>query len=113
MKVEKLNPLPTEKVSFTLSSYKQVPKLQGCYILSTYDNIILYIGLATNLSNRFRQHLDNPEKTNPTADGKAIWFHYTTFDPLNLPKLERTWINQFLSVHGRFPILNKTSPPIS
>lgn len=113
MKIEKLNPLPTNKVSFALSAYNQVPKIPGCYILSTYDNLILYIGLATNLYNRFKQHLDNPEKTSPTADGKAIFFHFVTFDPVNLPKLERTWLNQYVNVHGRLPILNKTSSPIS
>jgi hypothetical protein len=113
MKIEKLKPLPTDKVPFTLSSFKQVPNVQGCYVLSTFDNYILYVGLAADLNSRFRQHLDNPEKTNPTSDGKAIWFHYTTFDPTNLPKLERTWLNQFLSEHGRLPILNKTSSPIS
>lgn len=113
MKIEKLKPLPTDKVSFALSSFKQVPNVQGCYILSTFDNDILYIGLATNLNNRFRQHLDNSEKTSLTTDGKAIWFHYATFDPTNLPKLERTWLNQFLSIHGRLPVLNKTSSPIS
>lgn len=113
MKIEKLNPFPTDKVSFALSSFKLVPNVQGCYILSTFDNDILYIGLATNLNNRLRQHLDNFEKTSPTKDGKAIWFHYATFDLTNLPKLERTWLNQFLSIHGRLPILNKTSSPIS
>ena len=113
MTIEKLKPLPTNKVPFALTSYNQVQKVQGCYILTTYDNQILYIGLATNLYTRFRNHLDTPEKTNPTADGKAVWFHYTTFDPKNLPKLERTWLNQFLNFHGRFPILNKTSSPIS
>lgn len=113
MKIDKLKPLPTDKVSFVLSSFKSVPHIQGCYVLSTFDNLILYIGLATNLNSRFRQHLDNPEKTNPTPEGKAIWFHYTSFDPANLPKLERTWLNQFLCEHGRLPFLNKKSSPIS
>ncbi len=113
MKIENLNPLPTNKIAFALTSYNQAPKSQGCYVLSTYDNQILYIGLATNLYTRFIKHLDTPEKLNPTIDGKAVWFHYITFNPLNLPKLERTWLNQFLAAHGRLPILNKISSPIS
>lgn len=113
MKIEKLSPSPDNKVPFSLTSYKQVPKISGCYILSTYDNFVLYIGLATNLNIRFRNHLDTPEKTMPTVDGKAVWFHYTTFNSLNLPQLERTWLNQFLNIHGRLPILNKVSSPIS
>lgn len=113
MKVDELTPNPTDKVQFKLASFKAVPLENGCYILTTFENEILYIGLATNLNNRFKQHLDNPKKTNPTSEGKAIWFHFTTFNPKNLPKLERTWLNQFSNKHGRLPILNKVNSPIS
>ena len=113
MKVENLHPLPTTKIAFSLSSYKIVPKTAGCYILSTYDNHILFVGLASNLNKRFIQHLDNPKKTKPTNEGKVIWFHYINFDNQNLPKLERTWLNQYINIHGQLPILNKTSSPIS
>lgn len=113
MKVNELNPLPSNKVHFKLSSFKSVPKEKGCYVITTYDDNILYIGLSANLNGRFQQHLDNPEKTNPTKEGKAVWFYFSTYDPKNLPKLERTWLNQFLSMHGRLPVLNKVSSPIS
>ena len=112
MKVDDLIPKPIDKIQFKLSSFKMVPQENGCYVLSTFDNDILYIGLAVNLNSRFKQHLDNPDKTNPTSDGKAIWFHYATFDPKNLPKLERTWLNQFSNLHGRLPILNKVNSPV-
>lgn len=113
MKLEKLIPLPKDKVLFELSSFKSVPKVTGCYVLTTFDNDILYVGLSDNLFDRFQQHLDNPEKTNPTKEGKAIWFYFTIYDPKNLPKLERTWINQFAAIHGRLPILNKVNSPVS
>ena len=113
MKLDDITPKPLDKVQFKLIAYKNVPKTNGCYVLTTFDNDILYIGLAIDLHNRFKQHLDNSEKTNPTADGKAIWFYYTTFDPKNLPKLERTWLNQFTNNHGRLPILNKVNSPVS
>lgn len=113
MKLEKLIPLPKDKVLFELSSFKSVPKETGCYVLTTFDNDILYIGLSDNLFDRFQQHLNNPEKTNPTKEGKAIWFYFTIYDPKNLPKLERTWINQFAVIHGRLPILNKVNSPVS
>ena len=113
MKIEELVPLPIDKVHFKLASFKLVPKHTGCYIITTFDNDILYIGLSDNLFDRFQQHLDNPEKTNPIKYGKAVWFYYTIYDPTNLPKLERTWINQFVSVHGQLPILNKVNSPIS
>lgn len=113
MKIDELTPKPTDKVQFKLASYKAVPQENGCYVLTTFDNDILYIGLAKNLNNRFKQHLDNPEKTNPNLEGKVIWFHFTTFDPKNLPKLERTWLNQFSNKHGRLPTLNKVNSPVS
>jgi excinuclease UvrABC nuclease subunit len=113
MKIEQLIPQPKDKVYFKLSAFKSVPKQSGCYVLTTFDNDILYIGLSDNLFDRFQQHLDNPEKTNPTKKGKAIWFYFTIYDPENLPKLERTWINQFVAIHGRLPILNKVNSPIS
>lgn len=113
MKINELNPKPLVRVHFKLSSFKSVPHENGCYVLTAFDEQILYIGLATDLNNRFKQHLDNPEKTNPTAEGRAVWFYFTTFDPKNLPKLERTWINQFTNKNGRLPILNKINSPIS
>jgi excinuclease UvrABC nuclease subunit len=72
MKVEELTPLPKNKVRFTLSAFKTVPKETGCYVLATVDNNILYIGLSDNLFERFQQHLGNPLKTNPTKEGRAI-----------------------------------------
>ncbi len=113
MKIEELSPLPINKVNFKFASFKSVPKDTGCYILATFDNDILYVGLSDNLFERFQQHLDNFEKTKPTKDGKAVWFYFTTYDSKNLPKLERTWLNQFLNNHGRRPILNKVDSPIS
>jgi len=113
MRIEMLSPKPTEKVAFSPTSLIQVPLVSGCYILSTFDGSILYVGLATNIKSRFKQHLDNPEKVKPTIEGKAIWFHYIEFNPNNLPMLERTWLNQYQNEHGRFPILNKKSSPVS
>lgn len=112
MKIEQLVPKPEFKIQFKLSYFKNVPKVSGCYILTTIEDNILYIGLSENLNSRFQQHLDNPEKIMPTANGKAVWFYYMEYDDTNLPKLERTWLNQFQALHGEFPILNKVSSPI-
>ena len=113
MKIEDLIPTPKDKVLFTRASFKSVPKQEGCYVLVTYDNSILYIGLSENINSRFQQHLDNPEKTNPTKEGKAIWFYFITYDPNNLPQLERSWMNQYSALHGKRPILNKVDSPVS
>ena len=112
MKIDKLIPPPKDKVLFTLSSFRSVPKDFGCYILATFENHILYIGLSENLHARFKQHLENPDKTNPTKEGKAIWFYFQTYNPKNLEQLERTWLNQFVVIHGRRPILNKVDSPL-
>lgn len=112
MKIEQLIPLPKDKVQFNLSSFKFVPRETGCYVLTTFDKDILYIGLSHSLFDRFQQHLVNPEKTNATKEGKAVWFYYTIYNPLNLTMLERTWINQFVAIHGVLPILNKLNSPL-
>lgn len=113
MKLENISPIPQSKVTFKLASFKSVPKKSGCYILTTFDTDILYIGLSDNLYVRFQQHLNSLEKTKPTKEGKAVWFYFTSYDPNNLPKLERTWIAQFQAMHGQLPVLNKISSPIS
>jgi hypothetical protein len=113
LKISELTPLPELKVRFKGISFKTVPKTHGCYVLTSFTGEILYIGLAINLNARFLQHLDNSEKIAATNDGKAIWFYYLQYDAKNLPRLERTWLNQFLSIHGHLPILNKVSSPIS
>lgn len=113
MKTEDLIPKPTNKEQFKLACFKFIPQKSGCYILTTFTDDILYIGLAENLNSRFKQHLNNAEKTNPTINGKAVWFHYMIFDQKNLPSLERTWLNQFLNIHAILPILNKVNSPLS
>lgn len=113
MKVDELSPTPEQRVSFKLSSYKSVPQKAGCYVLSSFEDDILYVGLSKNLFARFQQHLSNPEKTNPTECGKAIWFYFLLYDENNLQKLERTWLNSFISIHGVRPILNKIDSAMS
>jgi len=112
MKIEELNPCPKDRVYFKLSSFKSVPKVEGCYVLTTFENDILYIGLSDNLFVRFQQHLDNPEKTTPTKEGKAVWFYFMLYNQIKLEQLERTWLNHFSNKHGRRPILNKVDSPI-
>lgn len=112
MRIDELVPLPKDKVLFAFSSFKLVPNSFGCYVLTTFDNDILYIGLSENLHERFKQHLQNPDKTKPTNEGRAVWFYFKSHDPRNLEQLERTWLNQFVTKHGRRPILNKADSPI-
>lgn len=112
MNASDLTPCPAANVLFRLSSFRQVPNVAGCYALTTSDGEILYVGLAVNLRNRFQQHLENPEKTGVTKHGRAFLFHWLDYDPRNLNKLERSWLNQYAAIHGCRPILNKMDSPV-
>lgn len=111
MKVKELHPLPTKKVLFKFSSFKFLPKSSGCYAIANFLDDIIYIGLSENLFDRFQQHLNNSEKTGITENGRAIWFYFI-LKTENLEALERTWLNQYVAIHGMRPILNKIDSPI-
>src|SRR5688572_9268312 len=113
MNVSELVPPPKLKTLFRLSAIRQVPKGPGCYVLTTSVGLILYVGLAVSLSARFRQHLENPEKTNLTKYGRAFLFHCLDYDMRNLNRLERSWLNQYVVKHGSRPVLNKADSPVN
>jgi len=112
MKIEQLLPKPDTKVKFSLSDFKLVPSKSGCYVLTTFEGDILYVGMSVNLYDRFQQHLDSKEKTSPTTQGRACWFYFLQYDDKNLPYLERTWLNQVEIAQGAYPILNKCASPV-
>ena len=115
MNVANLHPPPQEKVPFqlsALSAYPQVPEDSGCYVLTSFEGRILYIGQSKNLRRRFEKHLDNPVKTQATLQGRAVWFHWLLHDELHLNALERGWGNEHAAVEGHLPILNDISPPV-
>ncbi|WP_420507426.1 GIY-YIG nuclease family protein [Nitratireductor aquimarinus] len=86
-----------------------VSEKSGCYVLATFQEDILYVGLTKNLRRRFGQHLDSPEKVATTAEGRAIWFSW--LECAELEKVERTWLNSHARAHGVWPILNKVYSP--
>ena len=112
MNVANLRHQPQEKVLFQLSVYRQVPEDSGCYVLTSFDGHILYIGQSKNLQRRFEQHLDNLAKTQPTSQGRAVWFYWLLYDELHLNALERGWLNEHAAVEGNLPVLNAASPPV-
>lgn len=105
MNVEKLTPRPLLRESFHLSREKFVPDRSGCYVLTTFSGIVLYIGLAKVLRRRLHEHLNSLEKTNITAFGRAVLFYWLESDELQ--KVERTWLNIHLENEGALPVLNK------
>ena len=111
MNVRDLKPAPTNVEPFRRDCVKHVPAKSGCYVLTTALGHILYVGLATNLRGRFEQHLDNPEKTRPTPEGRALSFHW--LETKILEGTERGWLNSHELVEGRIPVLNKVHSPVS
>lgn len=113
MNASELVPKPTQKQQFNLRELMYYPVYGGCYVLTDFNGSILYVGLAQNIRTRISQHLENKEKVGPTQKGKIFWAYFLQYDLKNLPKLERTWINQYLNRYGNLPILNKANSPIS
>jgi hypothetical protein len=107
--LDELVPLPAARRPFRLDHQKFVPRRSGCYVLSTFLNEVLYVGLAIDLRRRMGEHLDNPGKTAETALGRAIWFSW--FETEEREKVERTWMNIHLSKEGRLPVLNGAYSP--
>lgn len=112
MKVEQLIPAVQKRVEFSLKSRKFVPASAGCYALSTFDLDVLYVGLTDNLHRRFFQHRDSREKREPTPIGMAFWFHFLPCDEREVLRIERTWLNEHMELHGEWPVLNKMNSPI-
>lgn len=112
MKVEQLVPAVQHKVEFSLKARKFVPAAVGCYVLSTFQNDILYVGLTDDLNRRFSQHRETPEKSEPTPFGRAFWFHYLLCEEREINRIERTWMNEHLEIHGVWPVLNKANSPL-
>ncbi len=112
MTVNNLIPQPQSRVRFSLSNWKLVPKSSGCYALTTFDGVILYLGLSENLHRRFSEHRDTDAKRLPTQSGLATWFYYLLCDSEQLNRVERTWLNEYVTEHGVLPVLNKINSPV-
>ncbi|WP_375790503.1 GIY-YIG nuclease family protein [Cupriavidus alkaliphilus] len=113
MKVCSLKPTLSGRVFFRRVSGLFLPANSGCYVLATFDDSILYVGLTRNLKRRFKNHLDVEQKVSPTIVGKAFWFHYLPCEEKHLELFERSWLEQYRNVEGKFPVFNKVSSPVS
>jgi predicted GIY-YIG superfamily endonuclease len=112
MEVSELQPTPIKNVLFQRDKYLLVPELSGCYVLTNTANEILYIGQAVQFNQRFQQHLDNPQKTQPTRNGIAWKFWFLEYDLKKLSFLENSWLQEFQRKEGCLPILNKVPAPV-
>lgn len=80
-------------------------------MLATFSKVVLYIGLTNNLRRRMNEHLDNPEKTSGTENGRAVFFFWIESDEVH--KIERTWMNIHNLSEGGLPEFNKIFSPTS
>jgi len=111
MNLAKLVPPPSSTETFKRSRQRFVPAASGCYVLTTFLGVVLYIGLSNNLQRRMGEHLDNPDKTGETELGRAVLFHWIEGDNTN--QIERTWLNIHLQNEGILPVLNRIFSPTS
>ena len=111
MNIASLIPLPGRREPFRRDRERFVPVKAGCYALTTFGGVVLYVGLAVNLRRRMNDHLDTPEKVNLTKHGRAVWFHWLETDETS--KVERTWLNIHIQHEGEMPILNQIYSAVS
>ncbi len=110
MLVEALVPSCPDRINFSKYDLRQVPRELGCYVLSNYQEEILYIGQGY-LHSRMNSHLNSHEKTTMTKMGKIFWFNYIVANKTQLNKIEGGWVQQHEDREGEKPILNKIQPP--
>lgn len=113
MNVEHLQPCVEHRENFRRDRERFVPQIAGCYVLASFQGVVLYVGLTKDLKRRFGEHLDDPKKTSETAKGRAIFFYWLQCEELALEKVERTWQNDCVTVDGALPILNDVASPVS
>lgn len=111
MKVQDLGDSKLERVEFCKRKVSVVPRHNGVYVLSTYCNSILYIGVSKNLQRRMLEHLNGEEKLNPTPQGRAYWFHYKLCSEKESRPDERGWILHHRLHEGNLPYFNKIEAP--
>lgn len=105
MKVEILSPRPDHFEAFKRDRCRFIPEVRGCYALTTFSGVVLYIGRSSNLRRRMRSHLDDPKKTGIGTFGRASLFYWLNCaDDSNV---ERTWMNIHIHCEGSLPDLNR------
>ena len=109
---EALNPPPSNREPFRLTSVRFVPDSSGCYLLTNFKGEILYIGKTECLSRRLQNHLSSKDKLIETSKGSAIFFHWT--GPVEFPELlENSWLSQYEAREGNLPPMNKVRASMS
>ena len=111
MNLCELVPQPTKFEAFKRDRERFITGKPGCYVLTTFGQEVLYIGLTNNLRRRMNSHLDSPDKTCETKKGRAVLIWWIESAELN--KIERTWMNIHIQNDGVLPELNTVFSPTS
>src|SRR5438034_2150212 len=101
MNIAELIPQPSNSDTFKRNRERFIPEKPGCYVLTTFSRVVLYIGLTNNLRKRMNDHLDSPQKTGETKIGRAVLFFW--IESLDTNKIERTWMNIHIQCQGSLP----------
>lgn len=113
MRVAQLLPAPDRHTQFAWSHNNCAPDQAGCYVLATFNNDVLYVGLATkSIRNRMANHLDTPEKRKGNDLGVPFWFYYIEKPSNEVRSIERGWMNQAILTDGDLPPLNRVYSPL-
>lgn len=113
MNISELVPQPVHSETFRRNRLRYVPNTSGCYVLTTFSKVVLYIGLTCNLRRRMNEHLDSPQKTCNLELGRTVLFFWIECKQLDLNTIERTWLNIHIQHEGKYPNLNKMFSPTS
>lgn len=111
MIITDIKPCLTRFSPFNFYYHHTIPKIPGCYILTSIKREILYVGQTNNLFRRFQEHLSSPQKTRCSGFDTVIWFYYLAYQEKELNNLEHSWLNQYLEQDGCLPVLNKVHSP--
>lgn len=109
MNINELIPQPSHCETFRRSRERFIPETLGCYVLTTFSKVVLYIGLTNNLRRRMNDHLDSSVKTGETKLGRAVLFFW--IESADTSKIERTWMNTHIQCEGTLPVLNSAYSP--
>ena len=107
-----LRPSITDRVEFLWRYQRHVPRAAGCYVLAAYDLSVLYIGLASNLSQRMANHLDDAQKRVGSGGKVPFWFYSLVLDRDAVRAVERGWLNESILRDGGLPPLNRVHSPV-
>lgn len=112
MRVQDLKETELKRLEFCKRTVRVVPKSSGVYVLASYFDLILYIGVSKNLNRRMMQHLQTEEKQSLSPWGRVYWFYYKQCLESEGSVGERGWMQAFQLQEGRLPHFNKIEAPI-